>query len=389
MVGCALRCLEYYCYCFFYETINAGITMKRHYINNIINSLLYYSGTYHVLKYWNRYRIIIFYVHGVVDKNTHAAWTPLRQQTYTRAFERSLRRLRRHYRFISLDDAIEMLAGTVSIKPYCMVVTFDDGFRNNVTYAMPILKKYCIPATIYLTTGNIEDREPFWFDRLDYALQSKKLDGLMVEIGGEQITLHTSSRHGMISTCYQMINAIKSRKDDDAELLQTISAVISMLESKHGRKLKDIFEVDEWSALLTWDEIRKAANQGMTFGGHAVNHVRLPFVSKNEGKAQLIQSKDMIESKTARACNHFAYPNGDFDDSSANLVQECGYRSAVTVLEGSNKVGDDLYKLRRYSFPVYEDKSLVMAKVCGWFVARDRIRAKFRKVISYVRTFIL
>ena len=73
--------------------------------------------------------------------------------------------------FVSLGDAVEMLAGRKPLVPYSLVLTFDDGYRNNITHALPLLRRNQVPATIYLATGHVEERRPFSFDRLDYALQ--------------------------------------------------------------------------------------------------------------------------------------------------------------------------------------------------------------------------
>jgi len=66
-----------------------------------------------------------------------------------------------------MDEAIEILAGRKAGKPNLAVLTFDDGYRNNITYGLPILTKLNIPATIYVSSGHVKSQKPFWFDRPD------------------------------------------------------------------------------------------------------------------------------------------------------------------------------------------------------------------------------
>jgi peptidoglycan/xylan/chitin deacetylase (PgdA/CDA1 family) len=291
-------------------------------------------------------------VHGVMDIEVPSQWTPLRPQLSRKQLERALSVLSRHYRFVSFQDAVDMLSGAKPILPYSIVVTFDDGYRNTLIHAMPILRKFHVPATIFVATGHIDQRKPYWFDRLDYALQHAEMQGRSVKIGPETIVFGNASREDMQHRYKEMRDAAKTVLYDDREMLEGLIKITEGLETESSMALDDFFETDDWSSLLTWDEIRTASEEGVSFGSHTVDHVRLSRVDLETAHGQLVRSQRMIEDVTGQPCRFLCYPNGDVSDDIVRLSHDCGYQSAVTTQRGTNRVGDDLMLLRRFPLPL-------------------------------------
>ncbi len=324
-----------------------------------------FLGMTRLFAFLNRKKVIILAMHQVMEDNGEEPYQPLREFLTSRQFERYLAVFSRYYNFITLDEAVAMIQGTRPLKPYSMVITFDDGYRNNLTHALPVLKKFNAPATIFLTAGLIENRIPMWVDRLDYALIQYTGEPLVCELGGKTLTIGGTSREEKAASFQKFRRTAKKTDCDDNEFLRVMEQTASIMESQSGDCLSNIWESDGWSALLTWDEIKTESSPLVTYGGHTVNHIRLARVPKEQASEELLASRNLIERRTNRDIRHFAYLDGSFNDRVCELVRECGFVSAVTGIEGFNKIGDDVTKLKRIFVPLFSDEPDMLARVSG------------------------
>jgi peptidoglycan/xylan/chitin deacetylase (PgdA/CDA1 family) len=313
-------------------------------------------------RYWHRHSISILMLHGIMDEDVPSAWVPLRPQMSRPYLDRCLGELAKRYTFISMDDAAAMLAGRAPMRPYCLAITCDDGYRNQVSHAAPIFRKHGAPYAVYLATGHIDERKPFWFDRLDYALQAR-----------EKTAAAPMSRPRLSDEYKRLRDRAKAVDRDDCEMVQELDAMAADFERQSGHALSAIFEHDDWSAVLTWDDARHADRALVTFGSHTVDHVRLAHVSAADALDQCRRSKHRIEAQLGRECRHFCYPNGSVDDKSAEAVRSSGYLSAVTTEEGLNTVGVDLMRLQRINFDVEGSSSELLARVSGLSQAMSKL----------------
>ena len=142
-----------------------------YFIKKVLYSFLSLSGFYRLWRGFNRNGIVVLMLHGVMDEEEACDWIPTRPQISRIQLEDSIRLIAKYYEFISLAEAVEMLSGEKPFRSNCVVVTFDDGYRNNLTHAWPILKRFGVPVTVFPSVGHVDRREPFWYDRIDYALQ--------------------------------------------------------------------------------------------------------------------------------------------------------------------------------------------------------------------------
>ena len=352
-------------------------------IRRVFWALTYWTGALRLWRFLRRNRVTILTVHGVMDTEEPVSWVPLRPQLSRQVLEKNLRCLSRYYHFVSLQDAVAMLTGKVPVQPYSLVLTFDDGYRNNLKHALPILRRYQAPATFFVTTGNIEQRRPFWFDRLDYVLQCADIDGRSIEIGNTPIHFHSKDRH-LLRESYRELREAAKAMSQDLEMQRELEAFAESLERNSGHRLADIWEEDDWSAVLNWSDVRTAISQSVTIGSHTVDHIRLGLVEGDVARHQLMRSKEMIEAQTGLPCRYFCYPNGSTTPAVAELVRECGYDAAVTAEEGSNSIGTDLMTLRRVDLPTSINPVEVLVKVSGLSVAFSRSIIRLRTLLFQI-----
>jgi peptidoglycan/xylan/chitin deacetylase (PgdA/CDA1 family) len=151
----------------------------------------------------------------------------------------------------------------------------------------------------------------------------------------------------------------------DMEFLWDMEQLAAQLEAESGRSLTDIQKDDDWSAILTWEQIGKDGSGDVTIGSHTVDHIRLGLVDAETARDQLARSKRDIETHTGEPRVSLCYPNGSFTDETISTAKEYGYLCGVTTSEGLNKMGDDVMRLRRINVPTNVSSTELLKRICG------------------------
>ena len=319
-----------------------------------------------VLRFLNRRKITILMLHGVAADREDGGWQPLWPRLTPARLDLVLGQLAQHYQFISLDEAIDVIAGRKAPPKNGLVLTFDDGYRNNVTEALPVLQKHAAPAAFFIATGFVETQASYWIDRLDYALQQAPEEARLIEALGKTYDLRNLDRPALAEGYRRLRLGVKNSVPDDEQMLAEFDRISSELEKAAGTSIRDIIDVDRFVAVATWEQLASVAADGVEVGSHTVDHCRLTGIEHDEVAKQLAESKRVLEQQIDRPCRHFCYPNGDHDRAVAALVGEAGYTSAVTTDNGLNRVGDDLMTLRRYPMPSSTDAFSNLLAVSGF-----------------------
>ena len=350
---------------------------------SIVVFLFRWLGVIRLWRFWHRRDVIIVSMHGVMPAENPSSWEPLRHRLLAEKLDVYLRALSKHYNFVSLSAAVEMLTGQMPMQPYSLVVTFDDGYRNNLTHAMPVIRRHGAPATIFVATGHVEHRRPFWFDRLDYAIQHAAGAVSEIRIKGLTVRLKSRARPDLARAYKRLRVAAKSGDGDDGDLRDQLRSIAESLEEGAPRRIADVFEDDDWVSVATWNEIREAGDRAddVRIGSHTVDHVRLALVDDQTAREELAESKRMIEARTGGPCEHLSYPNGSYNRRVAELARQCGYTCAVTTVEGTNKAGEDMMTLRRVGIPVDASEAELLVRVCGLSAAMARVKNRIRRLL--------
>jgi peptidoglycan/xylan/chitin deacetylase (PgdA/CDA1 family) len=264
---------------------------------------------------------------------------PLFSRLEPAVFEEQMLFLRTHYRVVSMDQLCDGIENPRA-KGLSVAITFDDGYRDLYTHAFPVLKKYEIPAMVYLPVQSIEAGEVPWYDRIFLTLRvldQKSLD-LMLDRPRRFTLVSHSDRMAAAAEIIAYLRRLPDRKrrefcDDLAKL-----AVLPR-EELEGR-------------MLTWEQIQCASGSGIMFGSHTMSHPVVSRLTPEERHLELFESRRILEERVGKPVEHFAYPFGKEADCGAAthaVLRRCGYRSAATMMDGLNRFGDDLYHLHRVS----------------------------------------
>ena len=335
-------------------------------VKTAVLQLLRLLGVLRYRRRKNRLAVTILGFHGVMDSSVRAGWKPLREHLQLTTFRRYLQTLQRHYEFISLDRAAEVLAGRAPPIRNAMVVTFDDGYKNNFTQALPVLRELDIPATFYVVTNVSSSDDIFWFDELDYLIQkTAEVEGVL-KYRNRSIKLPNGDRKELDKIYAVLRNELKTGCTTEEEFTNELKDIAESLVGQVGHSLKDIRDKDDSSAVASWDDLRHASKcQLVDIGSHTESHMRLAHAGPKFQWPELTNSKKIIEDEVGKLCPNFAYPSGSFDDTVAQQTREAGYATAVTTVFGLNAVGDDLFKLTRAIPADHLSDVELEAYVCG------------------------
>jgi hypothetical protein len=194
-------------------------------------------GLVRLFQFFRCNQIVILTVHGVMDELDNPSWKPLKPRLSRNELEKYLKILSKHYRFVSLLDAVEILQSRKPMQPCSLVLTFDDGYRNNFTCALPILRCYGAPATFFVPTGFLDNPRPFCSDRLDYAMQHSSVDGREVRVGEFSIRLDGSSRMALRESFRCLRRSVKALPLSDLEYQRIMNGIAAELESVVGSEI--------------------------------------------------------------------------------------------------------------------------------------------------------
>ncbi len=253
-------------------------------------------------------------------------------------FNREIRFLKNNFNIVPLDQVVHQLKSGKKFKKPTVAITVDDGFKDNYDLLFPVLRKYKVNVTIFLTTGVIGTEKMLWVGRLEKKFLETvrneiRLDGIF-----KGVKFDISSIEKKRKVYLQVVSRLKNIDTSERD------RYLQMIEKKLGTPLYDT------PTMLNWDEIREMHQAGIHFGAHTVNHPILTNVSLDEAKKEILDSKIKIEQELGQPIRHFAFPNGrerDFNEELRQYCKDIGFESVSSCTYGYNDSQEDIYSLKR------------------------------------------
>lgn len=314
---------------------NISKTMFRRLIKISLSGLLYYSGIIYLIRKFSKNNGITILAFHKISNDTPIY---LGLNTSVSSFESQMRYLKRYYNLISLKKATQLIQNGERILDNTVVVTFDDGYKNNYTNAFPIIKKYDIPVTIFLTAGMINSKSTLWYEQIVTIINEtvqKTLDFSSFGLGKFIIDIPIDKKN----TISEIVHYAKGlNKSEQGKLIKFMSDKFKV----------NVDEVMSYSQMLSWEEINEMKNDGISFGSHGLTHTILSRLTLKEVEYEISESKKILENKLNMQIDTFAYPNGrkeDFNKEIISILKNNMFSSACTLIHGSNNT--DLFVLKR------------------------------------------
>ena len=335
---------------------------------NLKNILKKYSATAFcktgLLSLGGRYstrNLTILSLHRVV---TEAAWSQslYKPMMVTEGqFASLLDTLRRNYQPVSLSAAVRQIKQGRKFRPGTVAITFDDGYHDVYQHAYPLLKAYEIPATLFLTTGVIDNQSEYlWWDEVDYFCRT---DGLTIpELDG--------SFPAELRTAAQLMARLPDTRTAriEAFIRTTLLGLPVQERNRFIKKLRSSIPLDASrpQLMLSRDQVREMSGL-IEIANHTVNHRSLDELNAQEIQHEISAAKERIEQLTGKQCPGLAYPGGVYTPKVVELAREAGIEYAVTTRFSNNSHHSDLLRLDR--------------KDVGYLYIDNKIDAAYFKVV--------
>lgn len=252
-------------------------------------------------------------------------------------FDWHLSLLRRHCRPIALRDAVRGLYDDL-LPPRSVAVTFDDGYADNVTVALPILQRHGIPATFFIAPGFL-DGGRMWNDSIIEAVRRAP---------GKSLDL-TDFGHGVV-----VVGAEASRRRIAELIIGTVKHLAPQARLDHVNQLCRRIGVDlPVDLMMTTGQVRLLVDSGQQIGAHTMTHPILRTLSDDLARAEIQLSRQALERITGRPVRAFAFPNGrpgdDYTERDCDLVRDLGFEFALSTRPGAASSRSDVYQLPRFT----------------------------------------
>ena len=289
--------------------------------------------------------IDILMYHGFTDKDHHEGIeNHSGKHLHIKKFDEQVRFLKKNYNIVSLNDVLDYYTQGKKLPPRSIVITVDDGYKSNWTLAYPVLKEYQVPATVFVATDFIDQKQALWVDRIEYGIDKTQQKSVELDVGHHN--------------CKYILGSLKEKERADAQIKQILKSLplkereqaIQSLEAQLKIALR-FSGIPEMYAPLTWENIRAMQDSGLiTIGSHTCSHTILTSCSHDDLLLEITASKKRIEDMLSHACDHFSYPNGgkgDFNDTTHHALSKALYRSAMVTVIGTNNELANCYELKR------------------------------------------
>lgn len=317
--------------------------MFRECIKNVVAVLLHRTGilSFLVLRRLRGRAVVLTYHRVLPPEYLARTFSHPAIVVSPDVFARHIAVLNRYFACLGLDEFSErMKRRDFSDAAYCLI-TFDDGWRDNYTFAFPVLKQSRTPAVIFVPTDFVGGGKLFWQEQLGHLLLRVCADP---SAGAMQVLQRHGWSHLPGLPVERRINAIRTavralKQSDYAEIDRVIAAMESVLEAP----LEDVGP----DTYLDLEQMREMIRHGVTFQSHACSHRVLPRLPEQDVDHEFAASRRWLREHLGVTAAAVAYPNGDHSPTVQRLAAANGYEFAFTTISGCADPAGDRFALRR------------------------------------------
>lgn len=294
-------------------------------MKDIIKKIFILFGGAVIFRWINRTPRVLFYhsVDNIVNQEVEAVAFSIE------SFEKQVEYLRKHYEIISLDEFYERYNANAFTKRE-IVLTFDDGYANNLYTVAPILKKYDSPFSVFISTEHIDTGEFYPTSIARIIILGSQLTSISIPfLNLEDEVISDLNRKREV---YKIVSKeLKNRPLSEVRII--ISELKNNISDTEYILLQKKYKSDR---PMTWDEVKQLHDMGATIGSHCMYHMICHSNQRKEDiEEQIRGSKDIIETRLGAKCNYFVYPNGDYTNFSNEIVEKAGYKIGFSTDLGS------------------------------------------------------
>jgi len=288
-----------------------------------------------------RCRVIILMYHRVIETSSDF-WNLCVSPKH---FSEHLRILRQYYRVLSLHELSNALKNK-RLPKRGVILTFDDGYADNLWNAKPLLEKYEVPATVFVASDSV-DNNGFWWDELEQALlQPRKLPkSLQLNVHGrsyEWPTMNSNQRKHAYLAIHKILLPLEF-SDRDQFLVELFAWAGLDKIARSGNR-----------PLTTAELIKLSQSEFIDIGAHTVTHASLSILSHAEQIREIEGCRQKLRAIVGDRVDTFSYPFGNFTSETVNIVKKSGFEMALTSEKNAVEVGANQFQLGRFEVGDWE-----------------------------------
>jgi peptidoglycan/xylan/chitin deacetylase (PgdA/CDA1 family) len=281
--------------------------------------------------------------HGITNTISNGIENYSGKHIDEKIFYQQISFLKQNCSVISMDEVVEIILKKKTWPKNPIALTFDDGFKNNIEVAAPILQDLAAPATFYICPGMVGGDEIFWVDKVEACINLTKEKSITLDLNGDKEFFLTSLQ--------AKINSVQRIKNFCKNIHSTSKdKVIEELINKCGINPNSTFAKNY--EIMNWDEVNELNKSSLfSIGGHSNHHEIFTQQDRVAIRDDIQDSLKKLEFHLGQATKHYSYPEGQlnhFDEFVIDQLKECKIKCCPSSVEGSNHGAIDLFRLKRY-----------------------------------------
>jgi peptidoglycan/xylan/chitin deacetylase (PgdA/CDA1 family) len=259
--------------------------------------------------------------------------------------DEQIRIIKRLTDLVHPDEAVDLIARGLPLRRPVSLLTFDDGYLDNYSTAIPVLETHGASAIFFLVTSYLDDpHQVAWWDKI--AFLARRCVGKRIEIAEMRPRVWSVDADNVDAVISEMLAYFRTSVRDEAGFIRDLERCAGGGLDRSPERL-----------FMDWTEAADIIRRGMVVGGHTHTHPILSRLDEAGQRHELSHSKALLEERLGIPCNALAYPVGSataFSETTKRVAREVGFRCAFAFDGGSNQAGStDAFAVKRLSLPAY------------------------------------
>ena len=308
-------------------------------------------------RYWGKNRLTVLAHHRIT--NPHArdfvGFTANVSAT-PEAFEQQIEWVSQQFNVISLQTLRAHIVDGQPLPEHPLLITFDDGYMDNYTNALPVLKKYGLPAVIFIVTGSMTNPAPLWWD-----------------VCAESFRQTTQTRADLPLIGQQVFATAEAKQVVEREMIEALKRIPEHEKRTQVEALQSVLDVTlpDVPMFFGWKQVQELVDNGIACQPHTVSHPILTRIPEDEMRRQIVESRQHVLENSQQEVIAFAYPNGttaDYSPAAMQTLKDCGYDMAFTLTAGPmpfKEIRQYPYQIKRVYLSHKDSLEIFQTKVMG------------------------
>lgn len=287
-------------------------------------------------------KLVILLYHGVTRHKDSGIKNIQKKHIDENIFSEQIKFIKKNCHPISIDTWLDYLKDKSELPKNSVIITFDDGFKNNYSVAAPILDDNKVPAIFYISSGVISTQKMFWVDEIEDCIDLFQKKSLAIKLD-RKVIFDTSSFENKFNTAREIKKWCKKSTNDEKNRvildLKTLTKVVPSID--HSPNYEK----------LSWSELSEMNNSYLfSIGGHSLNHNILSSLNQNDLESEIQESIRLIKDNLKIELKHYSYPEGQkehFNKNVINVLIKNRIECCPTAIHGVNNLITNPFLLKR------------------------------------------